>query len=202
MAKIPYKATNRKAHAEQMCRYLDRKERMRLFSALVTWHSASDGTILSSITAEQRKKAFQQLAGRFLPAAVRNVFVTKTALCSDTTAFRLRKKPNYAEASIDEMQELFRLRSFREDLRSYFLGSRARQDTPLPFSLLSIWDRVRVQLKDPQDKELVLPAVTVVANPHGERNKDEPGRFNFVLLHDEADREDLDNFGIRGEYYY
>ena len=60
---------------------------------------------------------------------------------------------------------------------------------------------MRVQLKDPQDKELVLPAVTIVANPHGEGNKDEPGRFNFVLLHDEADGEDLDNFGIRGKCY-
>ena len=118
---------------------------MRLFYALVTWHSASDGTMLSSITAEQRKKAFQQLAGRFLPTAVRNVFEKKTALCSDTTAFQLHKRPNYAEASIDETQDLFCLRNFREDLRSYFLGSRARQDTPLPFSLLSIWDRVRIQ---------------------------------------------------------
>ena len=151
--------------------------------------------------AEQRKKAFHQLAGRFLPAAVRNVFERKTVLCSDTTAFQLRKKPNYAEALIDKMQELLCLRNFRDDLRSYFLGPRACQDTPLPFSSLSIWDRVRVQLKDPQDKELVLPSVTVVANPHGERNKGGPGRFNFVLLHDEADREGLDNFGIRGEYY-
>ena len=201
MAKIPYKATNRKAHAEQMCRYLDRRERMRLFSALTTWHSVSDETMLSSFTAEQRKKAFQQLAGRFLPATVRNVFERKTALCSDTTAFQLRKKPNYAEASIDERQELFRLRNFREDLRSYFLGSRSRQDTPLPFSSLSIWDRVRIQLKDPQDKELVLPAVTIVANPHGEENKDEPGRFNFVMLRDEANEEDLDNFGIKGGCY-
>ena len=201
MAKIPYKATNRKAYAEQMCRYLDRKERMRLFSALVTWHSASDGTMLSSITAEQRKKAFQQLAGLFLPAAVRNVFERKTALCSDTTAFQLRKKPNYAEASIDEMQELFCLRNFREDLRTYFLSSRARQDMPLPFSSLSIWDRMRVQLKDPQDRELVLPALTIVANPHGEGSEDELGRFNFVLLHGEANSEGLDNFGIRGECY-
>ena len=157
--------------------------------------------MLSSITAEQRKKAFQQLAGRFLPAAVRNVFKRKTALCSDTTAFQLRKKPNYAEALIDDLQELFCLRNFREDLRSYFLGSRVSQSMPLPFSSLSIWYRVRVQLKDPQDKELVLPAVTIVANPHSEGNKDGPGRFNFVLLHDEANGEDLDNFGIRGECY-
>ena len=92
MAKIPYKATNRKAHAEQMCQYLDRTERMRLFSALTTWHSASDETMLSSVTAEQRKKAFQRLAGRFLPAAVRNVFERKTALCSDTTAFQLHQE--------------------------------------------------------------------------------------------------------------
>ena len=172
---------------------------MRLFSALVTWHSANGGTMLSSITTEQRKKAFYQLAGKFLPAAVRNVFERKTALCSDTTAFQLRKKPNHVEASIDEMQDLYRQPNFGEDLRGFFLGPRARWDMPLPFSSISVWDRVRVQLKDPQDKELVLPAITVVADPSCAGDKGDLGRFNFVLLHDEIALEGLDDFGIRGE---
>lgn len=200
MAKVPYKATNRKAHAEQMCRYLDRRERMRLFSALATWHSSSDGTMLSTITADQQKKAFQHLAGRFLPIPVRNVFERKTALCSDTTAFQLRRRPNYAEGLVDDMQELYGLSSFKEDVRSFFLGLRAREDTCLPFSSISVWDRMRVQLKDPQDKELVLPALTIVASPHSESSRNKAARFNFVLLHGDPEVTDtVDDFGIRGE---
>ena len=185
-----------------MCRYLDRTERMRLFSALVTWHSSSDGRMLSSTTAEQQKRAFQQLAGRFLPASVRNVFERRSALCSDTTAFQLRRNPNYAEGLIDDMQDLFGLSGFVEDLRNYFLGVRAHQQVSLPFSSLSVWDRMRVQLKDPQDRELVLPALTVVACPHGEGGRsDSAGRYNFVLLHGKDGTEGLDDFGLRGKFY-
>ena len=42
MAKHPYKATNRKDYAKQMCRYLDRHERVRLFSTLTVWRLARD----------------------------------------------------------------------------------------------------------------------------------------------------------------
>ena len=176
---------------------------MRLFSALVTWHSSSDGRMLNSTTAEEQKRAFQQLAGRFLPASVRNVFERRSALCSDTTAFQLRRNPNYAEGLINDMQKLFGLSGFVEDLRNYFLGVRAYQlEVSLPFSRLSVWDRMRVQLKDPQDRELVLPALTVVACPHGEGGRsDSAGRFNFVLLHGEDRTEGLDDFGLRGEFH-
>ena len=97
------------------------------------------------------------------------------------------------------MQDLYRQPNFGEDLRGFFLGPRARWDMPLPFSSISVWDRVRVQLKDPQDKELVLPAITFVADPSCAGDKGDLGRFNFVLLHDEIALEGLDDFGIRGE---
>lgn len=201
MAKVPYKATNRKAYAEQMCRFLDRGERMRLFSALTTWQSTNKHVILARAAAEQQDKAFQQLAGRFLPVSVRNVFKTKNALCSDTTAFQLRKTPNSAEASIDDVRDLYKLLTFEEDLRRFFLGSQARQHAKrLPFSTISIWDCVRIQLKDPQDKDVVLPSLTIVANPRvgGDKNGIATGRFNFVLLHPGADLEESEDFGIQG----
>ena len=117
-------------------------------------------------------------------------------------AFQLRRNPNYAEGLTDDMQELFGLSGFVEDLRNYFLGVRAHQQVSLPFSSLSVWDRMRVQLKDPQDRELVLPALTVVACPHGEGSRsDSAGRYNFVLLHGKGGTEGLDDFGLRGEFH-
>ena len=180
MAKEPYKATNRKAYVEQMCRFLDRKERIRLFSVLTSWHS-SEGVILRGISTTHRRKAFRLLAGRYLPTPVREVFGRKTALCSETTAFQLRQKPTLAEASIDDLQRLYQLPDFKEDLEKYFIGPRTRQGTMLSFLSASTWDRVRVQLRDPQDKKLVLPAQTIVcACPSS--NRGEAGRYNFVLF--------------------
>ena len=201
MAKIPYRATNRKGYAEQMCRFLDRAERVRLFSSLIAWHSRSDGTMTSRMSAEQRQRVFEKLAGKFLPAPVQNVFQRKTALCSDTTAFQLRKNPNLTEARIDAMQELHDLPNFEDDLRNYFLGPRVRQDISLPFCSVDTWDRVRIQLKDPQDKEIVLPPLTssCVANPRsdGSKGQETIGRFNFVLLRGGGADADED-YGIRG----
>lgn len=201
MAKIPYKSTNRKDYAEQMCRFLDRGERVRLFSSLIAWHSGNDGRMLSRVSPEQQQKAFHLLAGRFLSAqAVQNVFERKTAMCSDTTAFQLRGKPNTLEVPIEAIQDLYDLPNFGDDLRSYFLGPRAHQDMRLPFCSINTWYRVRMQLKDPQDKELVLPPLTCLANPRSEGSKIHVlatgGRFNFVLLHGDTDVEE--DFGIRG----
>ena len=183
MAKEPYKATNRKAHAEQMCRFLDRRERTRLFSVLTSWHVSDDGTMLQSISAPHQEKVFQSLAGKYLPASVGNIFRRKTALCSYTTAFQLRQKPYLMGVSVEELQKLYHISGLKDDLEEYFVGSLHCQDIPLrlPFSAVSTWDRVRVQLRDPQDRNLVLPALTICASPGA--NKKEVARYNFVLLH-------------------
>lgn len=181
---------------------------MRLFSALIEWHSASEDVMLpGGLTVEQQEKVFQRLIGKFLPAPVKDVFKRKNALCSDTTAFQLRQTPNCMEASIDALQELYDLPGLRYDLQRYFLGSRARHDMNLPFRSLSTWERMRIQLRDPQDPELVMPPLTVEATP---RNASHVGRYNFVLLHrpentssnsfTDVDGLPVDDFGIKGKF--
>lgn len=207
MAKIPFRASNKRAHAEQMCRYLDRAEKIRLFKALTVWHSTDDGTMLTEVTPAQEQKAFQLLVGLFLPAPVRNVFEKRTAMCSNTTAFQLRKRSN-KEASIDEAQALYNLPMFAEDLRNYFLGPRAsaRTDARLPFQSLDLWYRMRIQLRDPQDPETVLPPVTVIADPEfkGRNWKNEvvTGRHNFVLLHKANNLDKPEVFGVKGMFLF
>ena len=78
--------------------------------------------------------------------------------------------------------------SLWEDFRSHFLGARAHPDTNLPFDSIDTWERVRTQLRDPQDPELVLTPATIEACPQiesGHRNT-RAVRCNFVLLHPEA----------------
>ena len=202
MAKNPFRASNKRAHAEQMCRFLDRAEKIRLFKALTVWHSADDGTMLTEVTPAQWQKAFQQLAGVFLPAPVRSIFEKKTAMCSSTTAFQLRKQPD-KDATIEDAQALYDLPTFVEDLRSHFLGSRALSDAGLPFSSMRIWYRMRVQLRDPQGTGVVLLPVTIVADPEFKgkdwKNEVVAGRNNFVLLHKADDQDSLSEaFGIKG----
>ena len=155
MAKQPYKSTNRKGYAEQMCRYLDRGERIRMFSALMEWHSFGD--LAAADEGDRVKNRFQQLVGRFLPPPVRNVFQVRSSLCSATTAFQLRQKPNSKDIPLEGVQLQYEVPNFIDDLRRYFLGSRAQHFTRLPFDSLNTWWRVRIQLKDPQDSKVLLP---------------------------------------------
>lgn len=161
--------------------------------------------MLTEVTPAQESKAFQHLIGLFLPTPVRSVFEKKTAMCSNTTAFQLRKRPD-KEASIYDAQTLYNLPRFVEDLRKYFLGSCARTDARLPFQALDMWYRMRVQLRDPQDPDTVLPPVTVIADPEfkGRNWKNEfvNGRYNFVLLRKADDSDEHEMFGIKGVFLF
>lgn len=186
MVKEPYKATNRKAHTEQMCHFLDQRERMRLFSVLTSWHVLDDSTMLRSISAAHQEKVFQSLAGIYLPASVRDIFRRKTALCSYMTAFQLRQKPDLMEASVEELQELYQISCLKDDLGEYFVGSSwlhgRNISLRLPFSAASAWDRVRAQLRDPQDRNLVLPALTICVSPTRADKKEVEGTIPFCFM--------------------
>ena len=148
---------------------------------------------------------FQQLAKRFLPTPVRNVFQARNSLCSATTAFQLRQKPNLKDISLDDVQLKYEVPNFIDDLRRYFLGPKARHFTHLPFDVLSTWWRVRAQLKDPQDSAVLLPPQTIQASPSMRTRTGVmcAGRYNFVLLQRGAsdDSDSFSDYGIRGEAY-
>ena len=203
LAKRPYGATNRKDYTKQMCRYLDRQERIRLFTMLTEWNS-DNGKICPKGSPEwamARGKAFECLIGSFLPAPVCDVFKAKASLSTDTTAFHLRLRPNAMEMSVQKVQSVHGLQNFHDDLCRYFLGARARTNDSLPFESLSIWWQVRVQLRDPQDPEHVIPPLTLQASPLSKTGKTTVvGQYNFVLLQIETlgVLESLNDFGIHG----
>lgn len=209
MAKQPYKATNRKGFAEQMCRYLDRGERIRLFSAFTEWHSvSSDSAELDGSDPDRQQAAenvaFDHLIGCYLPTPVRNIFqAKKSSLCSRTTAFRLRQKPNLKNLLLHDAQKIYELPSFKNDLIRYFVG-RKTCDARLPFDTVSTWSQMRIQLRDPQDPDFVLPALTVQAYPPKKSVsatlQARAGRYNFVLLGRDAlgGVHDQNDFGIQG----
>ena len=203
MAKQPYKATNRKEYSEQMCRFLDRDERIRMFSALTDWHTTGH-PIAANVCEQEKKKRLQQLVGRFLPSPVRNVFQAKNPLFNASTAFQLHQNPDAKGLLLRDVQLQYEVPNLIDDLCRYFLRSRAQDYASLAFRSIDIWWRVRVQLKDPQGSGALLPPQTVQASPQMKMgNVMCAGRYNFVLLH----RDTVDNsngtgnsdYGIQGE---
>lgn len=65
---------------------------------------------------------------------------------------------------------------------------------------------MRIQLRDPQDPETVLPPVTVIADPEfkGRNWKNEvvTGRHNFVLLHKANNLDKPEVFGVKGMFLF
>lgn len=204
MAKIPYKSTNRKEFAEQMCRHLDRTERMALFLSLIEWRqhaeskassecASSDSSEHSSsgqvvkchglLGAQSREGRGAAQLREYLPTLAQAVFGTRSPFCSETTAFRLRRRPDAANVSIQVVTVTQDLPHFENDLKLHVLGSRTRHGICLPFETIDMWWRMRIQIKDPQNVEFVLAPQTVEARPPlqiGHNSK--PGRYHFVLL--------------------
>lgn len=202
LAKEPYKATNRKQYAGQMCRYQDRNERVRLFSILTKWFSAVNGSTSTNVHEKRhaaRYLVFEQLAGAFLPSPVRDVFQAKASLCNETTAFQLTQNPHIFEILPSDVESLYGIPGFLDDLRKHFAGARAPRGVALPFVSIRAWKQVRLQLKDPQDPTVVLPPYTVQASPP--MKPEDPPLYDFVLLHDIATDGygNLNGFGVHGK---
>ncbi len=81
MAKVPYRLTNHKQYPEQMCRYLDRREKIRLFALSLAWRlvSSSERRIGSQPTKVRHgnddiASSFATFSAKFLPQTVVNLF--------------------------------------------------------------------------------------------------------------------------------
>ena len=210
MAKHPYKATNRKDYVKQMCRFLDREEKTRLFSPLTEWQSIikSSGPQGPAVSQAAREEAFQHLIGCYLPTPVRNIFRTSVStLCTETTAIQLGRKPDMCRLPCLSVQALYGLPNFIDDLRRYFLrGFEIRHTTCLPFDTMNTWSRMRLQLKDPQDTDVVLSPYTIQALPPKRAGETVySGRYNFVMIRRSTAANhitDWGNFRIQGNAVY
>lgn len=201
-----YRATNHKNYAEQMCLGLYRAETIYFASDAFEWASGLDWTAKDDWDPVETEKSFQEyIVRRSLVTPTRNVFQARNPLCNETTAFQLRQKPNAKELSLQDVQLRHDVPNFISDLYQYFLGftGRAQRGADLPFNSLNTWWRVRVQLRNPQDSDTLLPPQVIQASPPFEAGDTvHPGRYNFVLLQrgSTGDSNDADGYyGIQGE---
>ena len=191
-----------------MCWYLDREEKTRFFSLLAEWQSIVEncdpqGPDLLQLT---QQNVFHHLVGPSLPTPVRDIFkATVCTVCTETTAFQLGRKPSMQKLPFHDVQTLYGLPNFTDDLRQYFLRDLGMYTThDLPFKTVTTWSQMRVQLKDPQDTDMILNPITVQAvPPKREGESTLPGRYNFVLFRPRTpvpgEISDQGDFGIQGK---
>ena len=203
MAKIPYEASNKKVYDSQICRFLDRNERVMLFSAYQTWLGAcaedvSYGDSEAGPPDEQPSTLFSE----FLPQPIVNMFCRDAMSVprNKTTAFVLMGPSPKATKLVDVgikygLADLHgQLMTFRRTSKHGQRLSRAKHPPIEIFSKLKTWTKVRMQLRSVQDEELVLPLLTVAAIPP---SVDLPsGLYNFVLVRQPSDAAYM---GIQGE---
>lgn len=202
MAKQPYRATNKKNFEEQVCRYLDRHEKIELFSVYLKKEEIMENF---RQLPEMPEDAMEQLTSglqEFLPGAERNIFLSDEHQVprNGTTAFGLTDRITYGNMRVSEVSRLYNLPALRLALHEHFQASLVENKSAgpykLPFKWIDCWNHVRLQLHrcEFSGDEAVMPSTTVMASPPSE---DFPfGHCNFVLVKNSPD---LTVPGIKGK---
>ncbi len=200
MAKQPYRATNKKNFEEQVCRNLDRHDKIAHFSLYLKKEEIMDGfRQLPKMPKDYLEQLTDGLEEAFLPPPVRNHFLAEEQQVprNSTTVFLLTDRITYGNMKVSEVVELYKLPNLSPSLRRQFGVSLSRNGPTdvYPFSWIDCWDRVRLQLLQCElgGDGAVLPATTIMASPPSD---DYPFGFcNFVLV---KRPHDLSTSGIQG----
>ena len=106
---------------------------------------------------------------------------------------------------VHEVQIQYEVPNFYDDLKRHFLRRWERRNAEPPFTTMSTWWHVRLQLRDPQDTGVLLPSLTLQASPpmliNGSSNLAKRGNFALVRHNTSAvisNADDLDQYGIQG----
>ncbi len=196
MAKVPYRATNKKDFEIQMCRFDDRREKLRLLTLFVENekhrklkaskvdsqgnHTSGPARDASGSTPGSGVPA-NEFAKMFLPPPIRNAFDKDDAPRNTTTAFLLTDRITYGNMKISEVAQMYRLPKLQRLVRGFF-GKRKL--------LLDCWNRVRLQMRSVSQSGTVLPPAVVMAAPPSKQYR--RGFCNFVMVKDAA------TYGIAG----
>ncbi len=201
MAKIPYRATNRKDYGEQICRVLDRQEKLEWFFFYLEWMRTrrdKDAHLTCKVIAVRRRLRFQRVLQRRQSPKIRDYFhvSSRFVMTNETTAIILTTRPFMKNATLHRVAEIYKLNNLLELLSDYatpfqsintrgWIGNDATDN-------LDVWDHLRLQLRATQTAELLQP-VHISARPPSEKMRF--GHCNFVLVRNDPERHIV---GIQG----
>jgi hypothetical protein len=189
MAKIPYRATNRRDYPEQMCRYLDRQEKARLFAMLLDWGSSQPEESLSNPTKAgggRKTPSAPHYSKKFLPKETVDYFKVESpyVVRTDSTTFILPTRFTSKRCFVYEVASKYRIPQLGPALSCYLFrsacGSKGINYKDVLSMELGVWESFRIQLRNIQDKGIPEPPSTVQALPPSDEHQ--MGRCNFVLI--------------------
>jgi Plavaka transposase len=205
MAKTAYKATNRKDFAVQMCRFLDRSDRLARQAELIEWcqQQTRESKIELELAQYQDDPLLQESIREELKQRALAVGESPYRSRMKKSRLWLRESPHEKDislASISERYKLPNLLAATNEFLSEYEGlppKAAGSERVDSTSTVDIWTNLRIRLPDVLDDE-VFSVHTVDARPPLVNNKvKEPyGNCHCVLVHDTGDAEAVE---IKGE---
>ena len=209
VVKDPARSSNNQNFDAQICRYLDRQEKCRLFMHATTIRKPnlaeiSDDSEAEDDRSESKKvtdyfeRADALIAGKF-PTAPRPYRTFALA----TTAFHLSFQPTMTNMTVDSAAELYELPDFRLAIADYLdrhfldfthtIGGRQQLalDCQLPFNRIQIWHKMRSS----HDSKTLLPSQALHTSPVS--TKWPFGRYDHIIISSDGNK-DWPRNGLQG----
>jgi len=192
--KGPARATNNQNYESQMCRHLDREERIRQFdlatalrTAGVDLRDSGARNLLETINPVSRLHGTTRNIVDYFSEATElrqglkpNTMFPFRTFAETHVAFHLMRDPSFRRQTVDEVSKAFNLPDLHASLADYihqvkqqtgFFSIQGRRATTqitneeLPFSGLEVWTSFRLQSKAYHGPHQLLPPQTINAAP-------------------------------------
>jgi hypothetical protein len=172
LAKYPYKLTNRQNFLAQMCRALDREERVTYHDELIDFClerdrlesiSASLSIYSPSYRAQAMEWRREQLPVSMESCRVKNRIQRSTHWVSD--------RPHLAQAELEAVAQLYELYDLPAKVRNFVFSSMTAKDRsligndPPTIACIDVWRKLRIRIPDVQDSDLISQAHSIDAVP-------------------------------------
>lgn len=196
MVKTAYKATNRKDFALQMCRFLDRSDRLARQAEFIAWcwqqeeetklelllsHYNHDLQLREKIRADSKAKAL-------------GTEETSYASLMKKSRLWLARSPSIVDVSITTISVQYRLPNLlaaTNEFLSEYAGmpaTTAGLERAHPHSTLDVWKKMRIRLPDVLEDDVFSIHMVDARPPMVNEKVNEPyGNCHCVLVHDSAD---------------
>jgi hypothetical protein len=196
MNKVPYAASNGRDFQEQMCRHLDRREKVDFTNQFLLWHCPPEPN-----------DVIDQYHDKVARREHRVVDLKDNMYSVTGTGPTIRLPAPHEQVAFDATAAKFQLPDMRPGLADFLSGASTRttgnnrirlaQDDAalLPnYDCINVWHSFRMQIPAIQDEDCLLPYASVLAHPP---NNDYPyGRCYPVLI---CDNSSAERTGFNGE---
>jgi hypothetical protein len=183
MAKQAYRATNKRDFERQMCRYLDRSDRISLLKEVLHWWRKQEKHDILEDAIKDYSSDYQTLARALLLEDAEEDMVAHIRSRGQGHIW-LNSKPHNSKCSLEELTSTYNLPRFLRDL-STFLASTNAPGWANSDKIMDTWLNCRIQLPLVQDQEEKAAIRTVQVLPPSSSLP--YGRYDCVLVIGEED---------------